>query len=176
MENHRRNPNTKCSICDKEIYRRPFQLKESSAVFCGKICYGKSRRKETGCKICDKPILSSLNKLTCSKECYDVYRNQLNKEHNWGRKPRSNDEVNTKQARQKFIKERGNKCELCAYNIAEILNVHHIIERCNGGTNEKSNLIVICPNCHAEIHAGIKILKMESPAFGAPSSLENCGP
>lgn len=138
------------------MYRRPTQLKQNSTVFCSKACYGKSCRKEVGCKVCNKPILASLNKLTCSEECYNVYRAQLNKEHRWGRKPRDNSEVNTKQARQKFIKERGNKCELCPYSKPEVLNVHHIVERCNGGTNHKTNLIVICPTCHAEIHVGLR--------------------
>jgi len=154
-----RKPNTKCSLCAKEIYRKPSQIKINDAVYCSQTCYGISRRKETGCKICNTPIVAKLNKLTCSEKCYNAYRSQLNKEHRWGRKPRDNSEVNTKQARQKFINERGNKCELCPYNKTEVLNVHHIVERCNGGTNHKTNLIVICPTCHAEIHAGLRTLE-----------------
>lgn len=159
MDTNSRKPNTKCSICPKEIYRKPSQIKINQAVYCGKACYGVSKRKEKGCKICNTPIVARLNKLTCSRECYKTYRTQLNNEHCWGRKPRDNSEVNTKQARQKFIKERGSKCELCPYNKPEVLNVHHIIERCNGGTNHKTNLIVICPTCHAEIHAGLRTLE-----------------
>jgi hypothetical protein len=79
MENYKRTPNTECSICNKKIYRRPTQLKQSSAVYCSKACYGKSCRKETGCKICNTPIAAKLNKLTCSEECYKIYRAKLNK-------------------------------------------------------------------------------------------------
>lgn len=32
------------------------------------------------------------------------------------------------------------------------LNVHHKVPLSRGGTNEKSNLIVLCPNHHAEAH------------------------
>lgn len=48
-----------------------------------------------------------------------------------------------------LIDRRGRKCELCGYSEhPEILEVHHIIPRCDGGKNEDSNLQVLCPNCH----------------------------
>ncbi len=31
-------------------------------------------------------------------------------------------------------------------------DVHHIIPKKCGGTNEHSNLTVLCPNCHREAH------------------------
>lgn len=30
------------------------------------------------------------------------------------------------------------------------LEVHHIVERCNGGSNDPDNLIVLCSDCHNE--------------------------
>ncbi len=48
---------------------------------------------------------------------------------------------------------RGHKCQSCAYD--KFLVVHHMIECCNGGTNEESNLLLLCSNCHAEIHQNI---------------------
>jgi 5-methylcytosine-specific restriction endonuclease McrA len=32
------------------------------------------------------------------------------------------------------------------------LDIHHIVERKNGGSNEMSNLIAVCPNCHRKAH------------------------
>ena len=34
------------------------------------------------------------------------------------------------------------------------LQVHHIIYRSNGGSDEESNLITLCKNCHAKLHKG----------------------
>lgn len=37
------------------------------------------------------------------------------------------------------------------------INFHHIVPRSMGGSNKKSNLIELCPNCHARIYVeGIK--------------------
>ena len=60
-EQYKRNPNTKCSICGKEIYRRPKEI-ESGQVFCSVKCAGIGCRKEKPCTVCKKLILSSLNK------------------------------------------------------------------------------------------------------------------
>lgn len=49
---------------------------------------------------------------------------------------------------------RGVVCEICKFSKTNILVVHHVIERCNGGSDNLENLKLICPNCHAEIHYG----------------------
>lgn len=41
-------------------------------------------------------------------------------------------------------------CECCGKN--ELLEIHHIISKCFGGTNKKENLIQICSSCHSKIH------------------------
>lgn len=41
------------------------------------------------------------------------------------------------------------QCELCGNN--RNLEIHHIIPRSLGGTNEIDNLIVICNVCHARL-------------------------
>ena len=52
----------------------------------------------------------------------------------------------------------GKACELCGYSL--VVEVHHVIERKNKGTNEDNNLTVLCPCCHALITR--KILTMKS--------------
>lgn len=45
------------------------------------------------------------------------------------------------------------KCEWCGEHIDQP-EVHHIIPRSEGGPNERSNLIVLCPNHHRKADAG----------------------
>lgn len=54
-----------------------------------------------------------------------------------------------KEAKQTY----GEKCELCSYDLT--IDVHHIIEKKNGGTDDLDNLCILCPNCHALVHRGV---------------------
>lgn len=42
-------------------------------------------------------------------------------------------------------------CAICGWN-ESTCDIHHIIERKNGGNDEINNLIIVCPNCHRIIH------------------------
>lgn len=47
------------------------------------------------------------------------------------------------------------RCEICGYGGSEFfqtLNVHHIVPVSKGGHGGGSNLIALCPNCHAVVH------------------------
>lgn len=50
-------------------------------------------------------------------------------------------------------KQKYNTCELCGWNKATC-DVHHKIKQCDNGTHDKSNLIVLCPNCHRMVSEG----------------------
>lgn len=144
-EKYKRNPNTNCVICSKQIYRRPAEIKNGQ-VFCGIICYGISMRKETPCVVCGKLIMAGLNKKTCSRSCANINRTGIN--YKIG-SPR--DKVKSQQAlKVRLLKERGGSCERCGYNKYEILQVHH--KNRNRDDNILSNLELICPNCHYEEH------------------------
>jgi hypothetical protein len=45
-------------------------------------------------------------------------------------------------------------CSICGWDLASC-DIHHIVEQCNGGTNDHSNLTLLCPNCHRLAHRGI---------------------
>jgi hypothetical protein len=144
-EQYKRKPNTKCSICGKEIYRRPFQIK-GGQVFCGLVCRGISDRKEIPCSVCGKLILSGLNKKTCSRACANIQRTGI--KYHLG-SPR--DKVKyQKGLKLRLLKKRGRKCERCDYDKYEILQVHH--KDRNRKNNDLKNLELICPNCHYEEH------------------------
>lgn len=49
---------------------------------------------------------------------------------------------------------RGGFCERCGWANFAGLQVHHKIQRCDGGTDEHENLELLCSNCHTEHHLG----------------------
>lgn len=48
-------------------------------------------------------------------------------------------------------------CQIC--NTPALLDKHHIQSRSKGGDNSKSNICLLCPNCHKLTHAGIIVLE-----------------
>lgn len=55
-------------------------------------------------------------------------------------------------AKKKKIKYK--PCSMCGFNLYPIQQQHHDIPVSLGGDNSESNLMVLCPNCHAAIHGG----------------------
>lgn len=47
----------------------------------------------------------------------------------------------------------GSRCVVCGFEHA--VDVHHVVPRCQGGSNEVSNLVPLCPNHHVMIHMGL---------------------
>lgn len=48
-------------------------------------------------------------------------------------------------------------CQIC--NTITLLDKHHIQSRSLGGDNSKSNICLLCPNCHRNTHAGIIVIE-----------------
>lgn len=48
-------------------------------------------------------------------------------------------------------------CAICRHRITKTTgwNIHHIFERVKGGSNELSNLVLLHPNCHRQLHVAI---------------------
>ena len=153
-----RHPNCKCDQCGKAIYRRPYQL-ETGNVFCTLKCFGKFHREhEINCPVCNKLFLSKLGKqITCSRSCSNKLRDERRKK---GEPLRGNKFIlgralKAKIATHRFLnKDKSPVCEKCANENWNILQVHHIIEKSKGGSNELDNLLLLCPNCHAREHLG----------------------
>jgi 5-methylcytosine-specific restriction endonuclease McrA len=51
-----------------------------------------------------------------------------------------------------IVKQRDVVCRLCGGNYH--LQIHHIIWKCYGGTDELANLILLCSDCHMMQHSG----------------------
>jgi hypothetical protein len=47
----------------------------------------------------------------------------------------------------------GSKCEVCGFD--DVIEVHHIVPIKEGGDESPSNLLILCPNHHSLIHAGL---------------------
>ena len=154
MIEYKRNPNTKCIICRKPIYKRPFEiLKNKGRVFCSVQCYGLSCRREKPCLVCGKPILAGLNKKTCSRSCANIHRTGIKYKIN-----RPRDKVKHYLALKKRLSAlRGKHCERCGYEKYEILQVHH--KNRDKYNNTLDNLELICPNCHSEEHHYRKVIQ-----------------
>lgn len=43
-------------------------------------------------------------------------------------------------------------CAVCGFHAGRILRLHHITPVSKGGTNDASNLTLLCPNCHDSVH------------------------
>ncbi len=158
VEKYVRNPNILCNICGKPIYRRPSDISKSHGrAFCSNVCYSKSLRKEIPCKVCGKLILSGLNKRTCSRACANKLRIGTSYKHG-----QLHDKVKAYSIiRSRLFNERGKFCESCGERRVEILVMHHIDT--NRQNNDFSNLMVLCPNCHAETHC---LLRKKRLGFG----------
>ena len=149
-----------CIICGKD-----FECQKSTAKYCSRSCENKARARrrkdhqslgeiDKYCLICGKPFRpksAAANQRTCCYECMP-------------------DGIQL--GRSGFLdllrKKRGGQCERCGYNAyLGALDFHHIeptdkdftignrdyrLEEC---VKESQKCILICANCHREVHAGL---------------------
>lgn len=153
-----KTPNVFCGTCNLHFYKKPSEILKSKSgkVYCSKACAAIPCRREKPCLICGAMILGGACKKTCSPECARKNLSNPDRNHSKGKSRGISKAVSGRSFKKRLILERGNKCEACGYGRSEILNVHHIIEKCKGGTDHVANLLVVCPNCHTEIHKKIR--------------------
>ena len=59
-------------------------------------------------------------------------------------------------------------CQLCGSY--RHLQIHHIQPRSKGGDNSEANLLTLCRDCHADVHAGKEKLQPSSVLLRDPRS------
>ena len=59
--------------------------------------------------------------------------------------------------RKEIIEKLGGKCQICGYDKKECLEIHHIFPE----SRETSPVILLCPNCHKEVHKGLLTIENE---------------
>lgn len=147
-----RKPNTICATCNIPIYRKPNEISNSKSGknYCSQNCYGKDNRLSTLCPICNTNRLKSSSSKTCSRRCSNISR----RGSKYIGRPLKDNAKDLRSIRLRLFKERGAHCDICDLSNSNILQVHHIIEKSRGGTDEDNNLQILCPNCHYTIHLG----------------------
>ncbi len=149
-----RNPNCVCVVCQTKMYRRPVQIAAGN-VYCSLQCSGKHQRVKKDCKICGDSYFG--NKATCSRSCANKARTGIS----YTKENKFNNAYRGSLLKEKVAEQRGGICERCQENNYAILQIHHKIERYKGGTDDVTNLELLCPNCHASHHLGKSLYKMK---------------
>ncbi len=65
--------------------------------------------------------------------------------------------------RRKVLAQARHRCQTPGCNHTRFLEIHHVVPRSKGGSNELSNLRAHCSACHARIHAHGSNLMVKSP-------------
>ncbi len=162
-----------CEYCGKPVRRKASEVRNH--VFCSRDCSNKAQsealkmhpelRENRGipivCATCGKtfyvkPYRAEKSKY-CSRACFGIARfgeprDSTNSPSVAGyRNPNYKGSSNNVTARSLAFSRFGKRCMVCGFDV--IVAVHHIQLRSNGGTNDLTNLIVLCPNHHAMAHA-----------------------
>ncbi len=157
------NPNCKCYQCEKEIYKKPYQLKTYSKHFCSRECSNKNVRAEVGthqefdCSQCGAKVIRTKNQRRSSKTglCFcgnDCKNKYVAHNSRWSTNPYSH-----RGRRVRLLEAANCACQKCGYNkFSELLDIHH--NDGNNDNNEWENLRVLCVVCHQEHHRlGVEI-------------------
>ena len=129
---HSEEQRQKCSDSLKETYKK-MEQKGRICEKCGEIYYSKDLSR----KFCFDCLPKTI-----------VYAKGSKKEKSFY-------ELSSRTI-EKVIGRMKLPCSCCGIYIDGIIwDIHHIIPRCKGGTNEISNLTYICPNCHRIAHTDI---------------------
>lgn len=112
------------------------------------------------CKNCGK---ETSNKSFCSVKCTCDFNNANISEESNRKRGKNNKEGNknpkslldmSKRTASKILKRMNLGCSICGWNEAS-LDIHHILPKSKGGTDDNSNLTLLCPNHHRMAHSGI---------------------
>ncbi len=147
-----------CLFCNKTFYPAISETKRGNGKFCSLSCICHYRNKhylvrtiktETKiCAFCHKKFqhipYRNIGKF-CSLSC-------LNNSQR-GKQPGHPQQNIRRKLKEIAFKEYGEKCEVCDYSLS--VDIHHLIPRSEGGTNDMENISVLCPNHHREYHIGL---------------------
>ena len=148
-----------CERCGKIMLE-----KFGTGRFCSRSCANSRQHGEDTIRKISKSMISKMltyNCVDCGKQflsskyieqrryclCKSCRQKKHSKQHISSIKDVS------KRTITKILNRIGAECSLCGWNKATC-DVHHIVPRSCGGTDDNFNLIIVCPNCHREIHCG----------------------
>ncbi|MEX2410060.1 MAG: HNH endonuclease [Candidatus Paceibacterota bacterium] len=65
-----------------------------------------------------------------------------------------NDKAIPKKNEKLVYQQANSRCSFCPEGNVSLLELHHIVPRAEGGSNDPQNLLLVCKNCHGLIEAG----------------------
>lgn len=149
--------NAQCLYCGRTFHRSPSEMKRGHNTYCSRACYEKARQAgiaakrerrvpagrdgniKVQCAYCGKAIylrpsrVRTVKNHYCSRECKRLHQTT------------TGSHVPRERLRCKY-----GRCQICGLDEPDILVIHH--KDGNRTNNDESNLMVLCPNCHARIH------------------------
>ena len=143
-----------CKTCGKEFFgewRKDPKSRKTPLLYCSMSC-SKSRD------------ITEEHRLRLRKSLLDYYR-----DHPVEKNPSLHKRVSTfkrssnptsildlsKRTAVKIIKRMGLGCSRCGWHVEGVANdIHHILPKKNGGSDDHHNLTILCPNCHRLAHSG----------------------
>jgi hypothetical protein len=141
-----------CETCKSEFYVMPSRLRQAekhgvTVRYCSMTCYGKHGTSnpfhgKTHAKVSIERMISHPNrpKFKADATNPNIVRFGSDYKHQESRRLRG-----------RLLDERGARCEWCGYSeVAGVLEIHH--EDRNRRNNDKANLKILCPTCHAVDH------------------------
>lgn len=176
----------KCIWCDKEFYPALSEVKRGYGKFCSLRCSASYINKyrvnprpatfiEITCHFCEKKFKREPYRLKnkrpfCSLPCFYNFNRGVD------RRP-----FKRSVKRRLFLSAfdlYGERCQICGYAIS--VDVHHLVPRSKGGSDDLENLVVLCPNHHREADTGLlrasdikKIRKQVEMEGIGPSSMKD---
>lgn len=124
-----------CKQCNKKI---------SSNNFSNHIC-----NKQYNCEKCGTDFFKDFN----FKKGTKIHCDDCKRKVNHVMENPSTILSLSKRTILKILKRAKIKCGMCGWD-KTTLDLHHVLERKNGGSDSHSNLAPICPNCHRMAHEG----------------------
>ena len=157
--------NTKCNFCNKDIYKRPRDLRKFKKHYCNINCltdyqkkYNTKNRVEVYCSNCNKKLLRTTRELNKSVNKIYFCDNLCKNRHLIKRRWDKDTKVKCHKSRRFEVINRCKKlCINCGYkDDIKMLDIHHLDG--NHQNNEYINLASVCVWCHNLYHrCGIKI-------------------
>jgi len=153
MKNYTSTLKKECKNCGKVITVRRSDHNRGQALFCSRACSGyhnntKRKNLDLTCAICGGSFKSKCSHAKyCSTSCRrHMYVSRAKKDRDRGKYRYHL----SKKIRDKYG---ALSCFICGWQ-ESTCDVHHIVPRSKGGTDEDSNMTVVCPNHHRMIHQG----------------------
>lgn len=149
-----------CETCHTQFWRDKRSIsrrKTEGHAYCSRKC--SRNRVNVVCTTCgiefEKKNSSLINSKSGMYFCSNICKNKAQRiDSGINYKLPSHYGTSDINYRDKALRYYDNKCRICTYDeYPEILHVHHIDH--NHMNNDLSNLIILCPNCHAKVHRNI---------------------